>query len=146
MELEQSDLKAAVERGLLDREQADGLWQFLAERQQGRPRFSFTQVLYYLGGMIAIGAMTLFMTLGWERFGGIGLLAIALAYAAAGLFLLHYFLYRKHLPIPAGIMAAFVVVLTPLAIYGLQVTLGYWSGEQAFRAFHTHVNWAWLFM
>ena len=30
------------------------------------PRFSFTNTLYYFGGMVAIGAMTLFMTLGWR--------------------------------------------------------------------------------
>ena len=32
---------------------------------------------------IAIGAMTLFMTLGWQAFGGWGMFAIATAYAAA---------------------------------------------------------------
>lgn len=146
MDFDRRDLKEAVKRGILEHEQGDRLWAFLTERHQDRPRFSFTHVLYYLGGLIAIGAMTLFMTLGWERFGGFGLLAIALAYAVVGILLLHYFLHRKQLSIPAGIMAAFVVVLTPLAIYGLQVELGYWSGEHEFRAFHTRIDWAWLFM
>jgi hypothetical protein len=146
MEFDRRDLKEAVERGILKQDQADDFWTFLTQRQQDRPRFSFTHILYYSGGLIAIGAMTLFMTLGWERFGGIGLLAIALAYAVAGVVLLHYFLYQKQLPIPAGIVAAFVVVLTPLAIYGIQVELGYWSGEHDFRAFHTRIDWAWLFM
>lgn len=146
MEVDRKDLKAAVDRGIVEQAQADGLWTFLSERHQDRPGFSFTHILYYLGGMMAIGAMTLFMTLGWERFGGGGLFAIALAYAAAGIALLHHFLYRKQLRIPAGIMAAFVVVLTPLAVYGIQVEIGYWSGEHEFRAFHTHVDWAWLFM
>jgi hypothetical protein len=41
--------------------------------------------LYYLGGLIAIGAMTLFMTLGWERFGATGLLWIAVCYCAIAL-------------------------------------------------------------
>lgn len=146
MELDQRDLKEAVDRGILDQDQADGFWAFLAERHDDRPRFSFTHILYYFGGLIAIGAMTLFMNLGWERFGGIGLFVIALAYAVAGIALLHYFLYRRRLSVPAGIMAAFVVALTPLAIYGVQVELGYWAGEHQLRAFHTRVDWAWLFM
>ncbi len=146
VELDQRDLQEAVDRGILKQDQSDSLWAFLTEHNRDRPRFTLTHILYYFGGMIAIGAMSLFMTLGWERFGGLGLFAIALAYAAAGIALLHYFLYRKRLQIPAGIMAAFVVVLTPLAIYGAQVELGYWAGEHVFREFHTRIDWAWLFM
>jgi hypothetical protein len=146
MDLDRRDLEEAVDRGILEGDQADDLWRFLTGQHQDVPRFSFTHILYYFGGLLAIGAMTLFMTLGWERFGGLGLLAIALAYAAVGILLLHYFLYQKQLLIPAGIMATFVVVLTPLAIYGIQVELGYWAGEHEFRAFHTHIDWAWLFM
>jgi hypothetical protein len=72
-----------------------------------------------LGGFIAIGAMSLFMTLGWETFGGWGLFFIALTYAGVGIWLTEYLLHRKRLPIPAGITATFVVALTPLAVYGL---------------------------
>ena len=36
---------------------------------------------YYLGALVVISAMTWFMTLGWERFGGGGILAISLSYA-----------------------------------------------------------------
>lgn len=146
VELDQRDLMEAVDRGILQQDQADGLWAFLTQHHRDTPRFSFTHILYYFGGLTAIGAMSLFMTLGWERFGGLGLFATALAYAGAGIALLHYFLYRKQLRIPAGIMATFVVVLAPLAIYGAQVELGYWAGEHVFREFHTRIDWAWLFM
>ena len=146
MDLKRTDLQAAEAQGLIPAGQADALWTFLQARHADRPGFRTSHVLYYLGGLIAIGAMSLFMTLGWEQFGGLGLLVIALAYASVGIVLLHYFLYRKDLPIPAGIMATFVVVLTPLAIYGIQVELGYWSDEYAYRAFHTHVDWSWLFL
>jgi hypothetical protein len=63
--------------------------------------------------------MSLFMTLGWEAFGGWGLFFIALTYAGVGIWLTEYLLHRKRLPIPAGITATFVVALTPLAVYGL---------------------------
>jgi hypothetical protein len=113
MEVTRGLLKSATENGLITELQAEQLWKFLRERGQDTPSFRFTHVLYYLGGLIAIGAMSLFMTLGWERFGGWGLFFIALAYAGAGLWLTEFFLNRSRLPIPAGITATFAVVLTP---------------------------------
>ena len=146
MELNRGLLKDATENGVISEHQAEGLWKFLSERGKDTPGFHFTHVLYYLGGLIAIGAMSLFMTLGWERFGGWGLFFIALAYAGAGLWLTEIFLNRSRLPIPAGITASFVVVLTPLAVYGLQAALGWWAEGRVFREYHTHVDWRWVFM
>ncbi|MCK7580076.1 MAG: hypothetical protein MZV65_33335 [Chromatiales bacterium] len=146
MELNRNLLKDAIENGLISEQQADPLWKFLSERGKDTPSFRFTHVLYYLGGLIAMGAMSLFMTLGWERFGGWGLFFIALAYAGAGLWLTEFFLNRSRLPIPAGLTATFVVVLTPLAVYGLQVALGWWAEGKVFREYHTLVDWWWMLM
>lgn len=145
MELNREILKEATNKGLVGEDQAEQLWRFLCEREKDTPSFRFTHILYYLGGLIAIGAMTLFMNLGWERFGGWGLLAIALAYAVAGLWLTEYFLGRR-LQIPAGITATFVVVLTPLAVYGLQVAVGWWPEGHVYRDYHSLVDWRWIFM
>lgn len=146
MELNRGLLKDATENGLISEQQAQQLWEFLSERRKDTPSFRFTHILYYLGGLIAIGAMSLFMTLGWERFGGGGLFFIALTYAGAGIWLTEYFLKRRRLPIPAGITATFVVVLTPLAVYGLQVALGWWAEGKLYREYHTHIDWRWMFM
>lgn len=146
MELNRSLLRDATENGLISEQQANQLWKFLSERGKDTPSFRFTHVLYYLGGLIAIGAMSLFMTLGWERFGGWGLFFIALAYAGAGLWLTEYLLNRSRLPIPAGITATFVVVLTPLAVYGLQAALGWWAEGKVFREYHTLIDWRWIVM
>jgi len=146
MELSKSNLADAVTQGLINAQQADRLWDFLAERRKDHPGFHATHILYYLGGLIAIGAMSLFMTLGWERFGGWGLCFISLAYGAAGLWLVEYFLRRSRLPIPAGIIGALVVVLVPLAIYGLQVALGWWAEGMAYRDYHTYIDWRWMMM
>ena len=146
MKLDRSTLQAAARKGILSEAQAEQLWDFLSKRYRDTPSFNFTHILYYLGGLIAIGAMTLFMTLGWERFGGWGIFFIALAYAGVGLWLTDYFLYRKQLRIPAGIMAAFVVALTPLAVYGLQVALGFWAEGRVYRDYHVWIDWRWLLM
>lgn len=145
MELDRKLLNEATEQGLLSPAQADRLWHFLAQRTADRPAFRMTHILYYLGGLIAIGAMTLFMTLGWERFGAWGLLGIALLYAILGLALTRYFLKRRQ-AIPAGITATFVVALTPLAVYALQAGLGFWAEGMVYRDYHRLIDWRWLFM
>ena len=146
MKVDRSNLEEAVRQGILTPEQSDALWTLFAKQGAATPRFTFTHVLYYLGGMIAIGAMSLFMNLGWELFGGRGIFLIAVAYALAGLWLTHYFLDRRGLPIPAGIMATFVVVLVPLAVYGLQAWLGFWDDKRPYREYHVYIDWRWIIM
>ncbi len=84
MRINQEDLEAAVAEALISKQQAGSLWQFLQQRQQGQPGFRMAHILYYLGGLVAIGAMSLFMTLAWESFGGWGLMGIALLYMLLG--------------------------------------------------------------
>ena len=109
------------------------------------PRFSFTNTLYYFGGMLAIGAMTLFMTLGWESFGAWGLLAISGAYLVACLKVADH-LKDRQLPVPAGILATLAVVLVPLVVWCGQQLMGLWppGGPQSYSAYHTHINWRWM--
>ena len=89
--------------------------------------------------------MTLFMNLGWESFGGAGILFVSLLYAAVGLKITNSFA-AKQLVIPAGICATFVVCLTPLAIYGLQQWLGVWPDESVYQDYHRYIKWHWLYM
>lgn len=146
MQVTRAQLDEAVTKGLLAPAQSSALWAFLAEREHEAPSFKASHILYYLGGMIAIGAMTLFITLGWETFGGGGLLCISLAYAGVALALTEYLL-RRQLAIPAGITATLAVVLVPLAVYGLQRLLGYWpAGSMGYREFHTRIDWRWVLM
>jgi hypothetical protein len=148
MHLTRQSLDDAATRGLLQPGQTQALWDFLAQHDQDTPRFKPAHILYYLGGLIAIGAMTLFMNLGWERFRGGGLVVIACAYAACALVLTEYLLHRKRLAIPAGITAVLAVVLVPLAVYGAQHMLGYWpeDGSRNYREYHTHIDWRWIVM
>lgn len=143
MQIHQQQLQQAAEKGLISGKQADLLWDFFQIQNQDTPGFHTTHILYYLGGMIAIGAMTLFMNLGWERLGGWGLTGIALSYALAGIALTEYFLHHARLRIPAGITATFVVVLTPLAVYGFQSALGLWP-QGWVNHYHYAADWRWL--
>jgi hypothetical protein len=144
--MKRSDLERAVQAGILNAGQADRLVAFYAESAQESPRFSFVHVLYYLGGMIAIGAMSLFMTLGWATLGGWGGFATSVFYGILSLALTHWFLERKGLQIPAGIMATLAVVMVPLAIFGAQQALGYWGMDKPFRHYHQYIDGRWLLM
>ena len=99
--MRRTELQPAVEAGILSTAQADRLAEFYATAAAATPRFSFVHVLYYLGGMIAIGAMTLFMTLGWSSLGGWGGLFIAVCYCVLFLALTHW-LFERKLEIPAA--------------------------------------------
>ena len=142
--MRRADLEAAVEAGILSGEQADRLAAFLSARPAGGPaaaeeaRFSLVHVLYYLGGLIAIGAMSLFMTLAWNRLSGWGGFATALCYFGLFLFLTHWLLGQRRLYLPAGIMATLAVgaILLwryrfPFMLMPIAVTLWYMSMDLA---------------
>jgi hypothetical protein len=145
VKITQQQLDKAVASKILSRQQAAQLVEFLKAQPASGPGFDFTHILYYMGGMIAIGAMTLFMTLGWESFGGWGIFYISLGYAGLGLKLTQHFQARG-LAIPAGICATFVVALTPLAIYGLQQAMGWWPDDSSYRDYHRYIRWLWIYL
>src|SRR6266567_3717846 len=148
-----AELDGAVRAGIVSADQADKLAAYFgaAVAIAEQPRFTFVHVLYYLGGMIAIGAMTLFMTLGWNALGGWGGCLTAILYGVLALLLSHWFLEQKKLYIPAGIMATLAVVMVPLAIFGAQMALGYWGENKPYRDFHVFIAsrdyafWLYLF-
>lgn len=146
MQLNKRTLNEAVDQQLLTAQQAEQLWSFLSARMSHTPRFQITHTLYYLGGLIAIGAMSLLMNLGWEHFGGWGLFLLACLYAAIGIGLTEWLLHRLRQPVAAGNTAALVVVMTPLAIYGLQLALGWWPEGMVYRDYHLRIDWRWILM
>lgn len=145
MKITKEKLELAVAEEIISHDQAKKLFDFLSALPSTGPSFDFTHVLYYMGGLIAIGAMTLFMNLGWENFGGWGIFFISLAYAGGGLILASSF-QKKGYAVPAGICAAFVVAMVPLAIYGLQQAMGWWPDDTTYREYHRYIKWHWIYM
>jgi hypothetical protein len=153
--LQHADVLAAARDGIITPAQADALWsQWSAARaspQEGpaqghipSPKFGFVNVLYYFGGMVAISAMSLFITLGFEAMGAGGLLLISIAYAFACLRVADHFKGRGLL-VPAGILATLAIVLVPLVLWSLQSLLGAWpeGGSSKFADFHRLIDWRW---
>ncbi len=145
MRVSKKNLDDAVKKNIISAEQAENLQHYLKSLPSVGPSFDFTHILYYLGGFIAIGAMTLFMGLAWESFAGWGIFFISLAYAGIGLKLSETF-QSKGYAVPAGFCATFSVVLTPLGIYGLQQAIGLWPDESTYQDYHRYIEWHWLYM
>lgn len=153
MMVKREDLQAAAAAGILNPRDIDGLLAFLGERaalsrQPESARFSGTHILYYLGGLFAISAVSVFTNLAVEAMGMGALLALSLLYALASLAMAAS-LERRGFGIPAGIFATLALALVPLAVYALQHVLGFWTAgpaAQHYRDFHYHIDWRWLTM
>jgi hypothetical protein len=148
MMVTRKDLEAAVKAGVLDPAELDGLFGFLTQHSAQSPRFSGTHVLYYLGGMLAIGAASLFTTIAVEALGMGALLALSLLYALAAVGMASW-LEKRGFGVPTGIFATLAIALTPLAVYALQHVLGFWadgSNAQHYRDFHRWIDWRWIVM
>ena len=145
MQFSKKQLEQAAEQNIISTSQIEPLYQFLAEDAKNIPQFNFTHILYYFGGLVAIAAMSLFLGLSWESFGGGGIVAICLVYAAVGLGLTQYFA-NKGASIPAGICATFVVCLVPLAIFGVQDLFGMVPKEMQYQYYYDYIKSHYLYM
>lgn len=150
MTISRTDLEAAAAAGILQREQVDRLLSFLSERdsKSGKARFSGTHVLYYLGGLLAIGAVTLFTTLAIESLGMGALFFLSLLYIVCAVGVAAWF-EKKDLGVPAGIFATLAIALVPLAVFALQHVLGFWADgprAQNYRDYHLWIDWRWIVM
>jgi hypothetical protein len=163
----ENDLHDAARSGVITPQQATALWRLWAQGETpvalarlaqasmpvvghavaSGPRFGFVNVLYYFGGMVAIGAMSLFMTLGFQAMGVKGLLLIGLAYAFGALKVADHF-KAKGLFVPAGLLATLAVVLVPLILWCLQSLAGAWpeGGSRNFSDYHHWIDWRWLML
>jgi len=147
-----ADLDAAADAGILDRQQVVALQAFLQTRQPSNavPRFDLTHLFWYAGALIVIGAMGLFSTLAFDQMGGKALVATALVYALAFIWLGDRLWRRPGLRAPAGLSIAVAVSMTPMAIFGLQSEFGLWpapfNDPGGYGAFYDWLNASWIYM
>jgi hypothetical protein len=148
MNLSKELLFTEAENAGISTEQAQQLWTRLTTATEGQQKFDAMHVAYYFGGMIVIGAMTFFFSLAWERVGGAGILALALAYGCLFGFLGPHLFHARRLYVAGGLLTAVAVCMTPLAVYGLERALGWWpqGNPGTYHDYHVWVKGSWLFM
>src|SRR2546428_11668752 len=81
VEISTQDVEWARAQGLISAAQVEPFWAALEGRARGRARFDLPHVTYYFGALVVMSAMGWFVNRAWERFGGAGLLLIAVVYA-----------------------------------------------------------------
>ena len=129
--IDRETLDRAAAEGILSPDQAEKLWALAAERSGpgGASRFTVTTALYSLGGMLAVGAMALFLKLGWDRFGARGVLVISLGYLLLSLGLAAR-LQRRGLELPMALIATVGVALVPVVVWAAMRELGIPVGQR----------------
>jgi hypothetical protein len=148
MRVSKEDFSWVVSQGMISAEQAASVWNALESRDASRPRFDMANVMYYFGALIVMSAMGCFMTLGWEIFGGGGILLISVVYALCFVLAGRTLWFKQKLIVPGGLLFVMAVCMTPLAIYGLERLVGFWpQGDPGtYRDFHVWVKGGWFFM
>ena len=149
MNISQDDLRKAAMSSGISTDQADLLWHTLESTppRAGKPKFDLTNVTYYFGALIVIGAMGWFMTKAWEQFGGLGIFIIASCYAACFV-LAGRTLWNQDFRVPGGLLLTVAVCMVPLAVYGIERWTGFWPEHDpgAYTNFHPYINGSWLIM
>lgn len=131
--------------------QAEALWsslENLENEDKGSKVSSFSKWMYYFGAMIIICAMTWWMNLSWEWFGGGGIFIIATLYALIFTLLGAKLWKKQDLRIPAGLLITIAVCMTPLAIYGLETYFKLWPQDQVknYSDFFYVIKGNWIYM
>ncbi len=146
MKILNSDLNSAVQKGIINSEQATKLWNHFESLRPDQARFQGLHVLYYFGGILILASMSWFLTTAWSD--GTAVMAIS------GLFALMYAIVgntlwtKQNLKIPGGLLITAAVGLTPVFIYGFQKATGLWPQEAPgeYRDYHIWVKGSWFFM
>ena len=147
-----NDLRAAFEAGIIDASTYEHLTRFLAERRiaSGRPaeqapRFDFVNVLWYMGALIVLGAISFFTTQAFSAWGPKALIATSVVYAICFTVAGAYLWRVRGLRTPGGLLATCAVGMVPLFIYGVQAATGHDPSEtQSYHDFYVWVRASWL--
>jgi len=150
MNIERTEFaEAASKAGIPDQKIAE-VWASLEIGSAGRhkPRFDLTNLAYYFGALIVIGAMGWFMNKAWEEWGGASIFIVAVVYAACFVLCGRGLWSAQETRIPGGLLVTIAVCMVPLATYGLERWTGFWPAKDPglYRDFHPYVNGSWLLM
>lgn len=143
---EEKVLNTAKEKGVITESQYSELAKMFSEAGQKNGILSFSNLLYYFGGFLAITAISIFMTLSYTSFGELGLLTITSLLFLTGLLLSAKYngLYNN---IPSGIFSAFAICAVPLIIYCVQVLLGMFEDSRlGYGKYFDYIKWNWVYM
>ena len=133
-----SELRRAMERGVITQEQLDALIAAPADAGTESPEapedFNAITIAYYVGAFVVLFGFGWFLVDRWRALGPGGVLAVTLCYAL--LFLGTAFLLRKNgFSLAAAIATLLAVGMTPLVTWSLLKLSGTWPPDYADRCY-----------
>lgn len=146
-----TELRAALDAGVIDASTYERLANFLSERERASgaepsaaPRFDVVNVLWYMGALIVMGAMSLFSTTAFGLWGPRALMTTSIAYGFVFL-LAARSLWRRGLRTPGGLLVTCAVSMAPLAIFAIQLLNGHDPTETTpYKDFYIWIRAGWL--
>lgn len=145
IKIDRQILSKAVEAGVLQAGQDTALLTFLHEQRSQQPSFQASHVAFYFGAVLIMLAMGWFLTEAWMNVGDTALLLLSICYFI-GLSCAGYQLWQRGLPIPGGLLGAVAVSLTPLIVFALQRTAGWWPDtvQHDYEHYYRYIEASWL--
>lgn len=148
-----TDLRAALDAGVIDASTYERLANFLNGRERApgvepsgpAPRFDIVNVLWYMGALIVMGAMSLFSTTAFGLWGPRALMATSIAYGLVFLLAGGYLWRSRGLRTPGGLLVTCAVSMAPLAIFAIQLLNGHDPTETTpYKDFYVWIRASWL--
>lgn len=147
MQIKKSELEVIAKKVGISKHQIDALWSGLRMQSACKhSRFSLSSVIYYLGAMIVLLALSWFLGVSWTLFKVEVVFSIILVYMLGFIALGRFFWHRKKLKIPGGLFITLAVCLIPLSVYIFQAWMGLWLTDEReqYRHFFSVVQYGWL--
>jgi hypothetical protein len=142
MKCSRDDFFWAARQEIITVEQAKALWDALDKRvdSAGASRFNVVNVLYYVGTIIVLLAMSWFFVQNWTTLGTTGALITAATYfvlfAVGGARLWN----TPDLKTPGGLLSTIAVSIVPLIAYLCIDSAGFWKVEEMHNFWWTVVH------
>ena len=144
MRITQAQLEKAVKLNILSQEQLSKITAYCKKETKNIYSNRLINMLYFFGGCIAIGAMFFFLDATLSLFDHWQFVSIIFLYLLAGIGIAHIF-STLNMDTPASFIFVFVILITPIAVYSLCSTLGYWELPQKYtdnlfilKGIHSH--------
>jgi hypothetical protein len=142
MKIRKEHLDRAEQNGALPPGGASTLWGDLSQQLAEEPSFKFQHLLYYMGAMLMLLPLSLFVTPGLLKLGDVGLVVLALV-IGGGAFLLAEKLLGMGRRIAAGTFSVVSLAMVPLGAYyvltlcGVDLTA---HGSETYEGFHDFIS------
>ncbi len=139
MNISKNTLEKAAQKELITAIQAEKLWSFFEEQNQQNKTNQFANLFYYLGGFIAVGAFSLFITTNFDTLGHWGLVLILLMFICGSSFLTYKF-HKQDLKIPTSLTLLFIIALTPIFVFSVLNALHLWNWDNSPPPYPSIIN------